>query len=283
MSNFKIFISDVYDVNNENFIKMMELIKNPNPLNEEYTERHHIIPRFIYRDAKIKIDESDHNIVHLSIKNHILVHYYAAKCCLPKYKWKCLNSVIRTLGNVKLANFENNINEISEQIAETKKQLRLTPMPLDQRMKCSWDHYRFNDIERKEKFGKQAIGNSYRKGCKHTNETREKISKHRTGKSIGHIVDKDTREKIGNANRGRTFQRDMTIYLAVGNFNHYRLAILKTKYTGTTHADWNEFQKHVSSIQDEIVKEIQLKTNKAKKKIRTEYKEEILAELLNRL
>lgn len=82
MSNSKLFIHDVYDTESIYFDKMLQLIKNPNPLNEEYTERHHIIPRFIYKDNNLPIDNSDENVVKLSIKNHILVHYYAAKCCL---------------------------------------------------------------------------------------------------------------------------------------------------------------------------------------------------------
>ena len=32
MSNFKIFISDVFDIKSEYYEKMQELIKNPNPL-----------------------------------------------------------------------------------------------------------------------------------------------------------------------------------------------------------------------------------------------------------
>ena len=109
---------------------MMDIIQNPNPLNEKYTEKHHIIPRFIYRDKNIDIDNSDDNIINLSIKNHILIHYYAAKCCKSEYKWKFVNSILRTLGNIKLSEFENKIDEISNELADTKKLLRET---LDQK------------------------------------------------------------------------------------------------------------------------------------------------------
>lgn len=107
----KLFIKDIYE-ENLYFHLMMDIIQNPNLLNEKYTEKHHIIPRFIYRDKNIDID--------LSIKNHILIHYYAAKCCKSEYKWKFVNSILRTLGNIKLSEFENKIDEISNELADTK-------------------------------------------------------------------------------------------------------------------------------------------------------------------
>ena len=62
----KLFIKDIYE-ENLYFHLMMDIIQNPNPLNEKYTEKHHIIPRFIYRDKNIDIDNSDDNIINLSI------------------------------------------------------------------------------------------------------------------------------------------------------------------------------------------------------------------------
>ena len=50
----KLFIKDIYE-ENLYFHLMMDIIQNPNPLNEKYTEKHHIIPRFIYRDKNIYI------------------------------------------------------------------------------------------------------------------------------------------------------------------------------------------------------------------------------------
>ena len=40
------------------------------------------------------------------------------------------------MGNIKLNEFENKLDEISEEIADAKKELRLTKMPANIRKKC---------------------------------------------------------------------------------------------------------------------------------------------------
>lgn len=152
----KLFIKDIYE-ENLYFHLMMDIIQNPNPLNEKYTEKHHIIPRFIYRDKNIDIDNSNDNIIKLSIKNHILIHYYAAKCCKSEYKWKFVNSILRTLGNIKLSEFENKIDEISNELADTKKLLRETPRPKEIVEKCKHNYSSLPEEIRKEKFGKNIL------------------------------------------------------------------------------------------------------------------------------
>lgn len=110
-----------------------------------------------------------------------------------------------------------------------------------------------------------------------------KISKNRSGKTLGHVVTDETKQKIGNANRGRKYGFVQETRDEVGEFNHRRLAMLKTKFTGETIYDWNKFQQTVKTIQEVIVTEFQNKTSLSKKKIRNKYKEEILTELLKRL
>lgn len=249
----KLHLTDIFDENNIYYQKMIDIINNPNPLNEEYTEKHHIIPRFVYKDINSEIDNSIDNIINLSIKNHILIHYYAAKCCFKKYKWKCLNSVLKTLGNIKLANFENNLNEIANEIADTKKELRELKKTLEHRQKLSWDHSKFSKEERKEKFGKHNIGNQYRKGKKLSNETKELISKNRKGKCKGHLTSEKTRKLISKKAKERALQglgsgfihtkeiiekRQKSAYTA-------RNIVLKEykEYIKTHKISWNNFQK----------------------------------------
>ena len=45
------------------------------------TQNHHIIPQYIFVEDGIQIDNSDENIVTLSYKNHMIAHYYLARCC----------------------------------------------------------------------------------------------------------------------------------------------------------------------------------------------------------
>ena len=81
-----LLMNELFDVSNPNYDKMINILNNPNPLNEEYTEMHHIIPRFFYKLKNMNIDNSDNNLVQMSIKNHFLVHYYGAKCANDKYR-----------------------------------------------------------------------------------------------------------------------------------------------------------------------------------------------------
>ena len=241
----KLFIKDIYE-ENLYFHLMMDIIQNPNPLNEKYTEKHHIIPRFIYRDKNIDIDNSDDNIINLSIKNHILIHYYAAKCCKSEYKWKFVNSILRTLGNIKLSEFENKIDEISNELADTKKLLRETPRPKEIVEKCKHNYTSLPEEIRKEKFGKKHIGNQYRKGKINSKETRDKISKNRKGKLKGHYVSPDTRLKISQKAKQRKIKISKeSREKAKIQTSIYRKIIKKEyeEYKINHKCTWNEYQK----------------------------------------
>lgn len=283
MSKYKVFINEVFDVNNEYFAKMQEIIRNPNPLNKQYTEHHHIIPQFVYRDKNIEVDNSADNIVELSLENHILIHYYAAKCCFPCFKWKCLNSVQKTLGNIHLADFEKDCEEIARIIAAVKEEYRSVPMPDEIRKKCSYDHYRFTEAERKEKFGKHLIGNTYRLGVTLSKEIRAKISASRRGKSLGHNVSDETRKKISEANKGRKFGFDKDIRIAVGQFNRYRMRKLKEKFAESTITNWNDFQCKVKELKTQVVDELSQERQIAKRVIYKTCKEEVLTRVLERI
>lgn len=254
-------ISDVFDVKSDFYNKILEIIKNPNPLNEKYTEKHHIIPRFVYRDLKLEVNNNETNLINLSIKNHILIHYYMAKCCFKQYKWKCLNSVLRTLGNIKLADFENHINELSEQIADTKKMLREIGLPEEIKKKCGWNHFRFTKEERSEKFGVWKGKHSPKFGTKLTNEQRQNISKSRKGKCKGHIVSEETRRKIGEKAKNRIVKPKNRDSVNKSKQTNERVMFVKRKeyeiYKQTHNISWNEWQ----SLFSDFIKQEQIKFN----------------------
>lgn len=258
----KLFIKDIYE-ENLYFHLMMDIIQNPNPLNEKYTEKHHIIPRFIYRDKNIDIDNSDDNIINLSIKNHILIHYYAAKCCRSEYKWKFVNSILRTLGNIKLSDFENKIDEISNELADTKKLLRETPRPKEIREKSSWDHYRFTELERKEKFGNRKGKIGPNKNKKFDKKWCENISKGRKGILKGHTVSIETRLKISEKAKTRKITMSSNAReKAKEQCKIYRKVILKeyNDYKLLNDCNWNEYQK----IWKEKLQKLYIEFNKDK-------------------
>ena len=51
------------------------------------TQKHHIIPRYYYRENNLEIDNSKENIVYLDYKDHILAHYYLCLCSNDKYRF----------------------------------------------------------------------------------------------------------------------------------------------------------------------------------------------------
>lgn len=65
---------------NDYFNKYIELIES-NILTEKViyvTQRHHIIPRFYYKDRNIPVDDSENNIIYLKYCDHVLAHFYLA-------------------------------------------------------------------------------------------------------------------------------------------------------------------------------------------------------------
>lgn len=63
------------------------------------TQKHHIIPKFYFKDNNIAIDNSESNVINLKIKDHILAHYYLCRCSTAKYKGKNYASIQYILRN----------------------------------------------------------------------------------------------------------------------------------------------------------------------------------------
>lgn len=125
----KIDVSSVFDTDEESFGKMMDIIHNPNPFNKEYTEKHHIIPRFVFRNKGLDIDNSPDNIVELSLKNHFLVHYYASKCCKNEYKYRFAVAVTKMLGHIYDNFSEDELEKIATMVEEAKENVRKLGYP----------------------------------------------------------------------------------------------------------------------------------------------------------
>lgn len=74
-------------IDNEFLDKYVELI-----INNRFTEKqkfitnsHHIVPRCYYKHNHIELDNTSANKVNLTIKNHLLAHYYLYKCALEDW------------------------------------------------------------------------------------------------------------------------------------------------------------------------------------------------------
>lgn len=80
---------------NEFLNKYLELVKNNlhTPVISHKTQRHHIVPKYYYSCKGIEIDNSASNVVNLFYRDHILAHFYLAKCSLGEYRSKNILSI----------------------------------------------------------------------------------------------------------------------------------------------------------------------------------------------
>lgn len=82
----KLLEFDIF-VDNEYLNKYVELIVNNSEKKffNEYTETHHILQRSYFKKHKLKLDNSDNNLIKLSLADHILAHYYLCFCTKNGY------------------------------------------------------------------------------------------------------------------------------------------------------------------------------------------------------
>lgn len=73
-----------FDIFNDNeFLDLYVDLVNNNIFTDRDVHRtnlHHIVPKYYYIDNDLDIDSSDNNVVNLLYKDHILAHYYLARC-----------------------------------------------------------------------------------------------------------------------------------------------------------------------------------------------------------
>ena len=69
------------DFANSSWFNSYKLLIKNNQSTEDYSEKHHIIPRCYFKYYNLPIDNSKNNIVQLSYFNHVLAHYYLYKAC----------------------------------------------------------------------------------------------------------------------------------------------------------------------------------------------------------
>lgn len=72
---------------NEYLSKYCELIYSNKDTTHKIhkTQKHHIIPRYYFKDVDLSLDKDKDNIVNLLYKDHILAHYYLALCSTTAY------------------------------------------------------------------------------------------------------------------------------------------------------------------------------------------------------
>ena len=177
----------------EEYNRIIEFRKS-NPLPDgQYGEDHHIKPRSIYPEL---VDDKA-NIVRLSAQEHFLAHYhlwlayrdelnqkrYARKMC---YAFLMMKRAMTKCEDVEL-------------MAKLYEEVKVA-FAIDQ--------------------SKKMKGNNYRRGKKHTQQTKKKISEKNKGQGAGRRLSNTTRYKISVANKGKHLSEETKMKLSEKNKGH---------------------------------------------------------------
>ncbi len=89
MLDFLTLIENNLLINNEYLFKYQTLIlKNKGTKKEAFTTQvHHIIPKAAFKLLNLEVDDSTANKVNLIYQDHLLAHYYLAKCSVGQFKY----------------------------------------------------------------------------------------------------------------------------------------------------------------------------------------------------
>jgi len=168
-------MSDILEVfeYNQHFVAMMNIINKAKLCNvdEGKYEKHHIIPQCFYKLRKLKIDNSEKNLVKLTVEEHRKVHKLAVLCAKPfiriKLKWASC-----------MMNRETNPGFGYHQSAKGMKHSDEWKRKHSEDIKNKWKDPIF-----REKMTKLKLGNKngfY--GHKHSEESRRKMSEKLKGR-----------------------------------------------------------------------------------------------------
>lgn len=192
---------------NEYLDKYVELIESNRDTKKEKfkTDRHHIIPKAYFKYKNIELDNSKDNFVYLLYKNHVLAHYYLAKCSKNDYIRYCNECAV----NYTISKLTKQSDvEIIESLDGWQK-FKEDYMLLKSTKHKNW----YNSLSEEEKsIFKKKLSQGKKKyfethsgtwlGKKHTEESKEKMSIS-AKKRGGHAFTEEQKRKISESNKGR--------------------------------------------------------------------------------
>lgn len=167
---------------NQHFVAMMNVINHAKRCNVEGEfEKHHIIPRCFYRKKGLEIDNSETNLVYLTLEEHQKVHQLAYLCA-KEFMKTSLKYAANMMNRNSMCG-KNNPWYGNHHSAETRKK-----MAESHKGKALSE-------ETRRKMSESSKGKSL------SEETRKKMSEARKGKTHS----EEHRHKIGETLKGRTF------------------------------------------------------------------------------
>lgn len=205
MLTFSYLIEQNIIINNEYFKKYIKLIEaNKDTKKEKFkTQIHHIIPKHIFKNLNLELDDSTVNKVNLTFSDHALAHYYLANCTTGVFLYSNICALNHILGvkyfseNEKtfiknLPNLENLYVQAmkiqSEKTHKNKKGIKFTEDHKKKMSEANKGRIYVNNGEIETQIKPEKLEEYLLKGFK-------------TGRKYKHS--EETKKKIGSNNKGR--------------------------------------------------------------------------------
>jgi len=130
-------------IDNEYLDQYIELIiHNKNNIINNYVEKHHILPKAIFKLLNMPLDNSELNMCNLSYSDHMLAHCILTKCTIEPFKSKAISAVTMMLSHNKylpqttIDDYLNNI-ELQLLVKECKSGRKHTQEEIDKIKKAN--------------------------------------------------------------------------------------------------------------------------------------------------
>ena len=192
-------IEEVFEYN-QHFVAMMNIINFARITNKEGKfEKHHIVPRCWFKKHNLPVDNSENNLVKLTIEQHKKVHKLAAYCAKEEIKssLKCAAAFMNresVIGDKNPFFGQHHSEEVKKKISEARK------------CKSSPTKGKYFSFDTRKKMSDTHKGHSHpHKGHIVSVETKKKISEFHKGKTSpnkGKQLSEETRRKLSIARKG---------------------------------------------------------------------------------
>jgi len=115
--SFNIFIDNEYL---DKYIAICQLAKTPQYILQDFYQKHHIVPRSYFKLHSIPIDSTSNNVVKLNYCDHILCHYYLAKCTIGDFNYRMIRAFTYLTNRLVAANTctEDDVKKIIPELEE---------------------------------------------------------------------------------------------------------------------------------------------------------------------
>lgn len=138
-------------INNSYLDKYCELIESSRSgetiCDNVIVQKHHIVPQYYYRYNNLPVDNSAHNIVDMSLLNHIKAHYYLSKCSLSDANILANIRAFRALSRYQHRSLSEDELVAISKLAEDLETIRIEMVRLQSSLRNSGGKYIYKGDE----------------------------------------------------------------------------------------------------------------------------------------